>query len=262
MPVAVPETITNNLLAQICDFIENKTVISEFTKKQIERDLANLPDTLAHEICSAFFEIASGEVTKGTSRFEKAYLDFGQSNFIIKNHLFALGNLGKNILRQQTAYYYADDSNSIEALLDAVLTASQFGDVDNLKRFLDIIAPMEIGLEKSKSDIEYAKTMYEGYIATYENIKIDKNDVKKILHKALIILEKNNLDFCCSRLSSLDGETFDIELSVDTTLEKISSLNEEILDIMIDEGLPSKITPHFTYPFYEGNKAADKIAFT
>jgi hypothetical protein len=262
MSVALPEAITNKVLAQICGYIETKEVISEFTKKQIKRDLTKLPDDIAFEVCSAFYEVACGEVTEGLSRFNKAYLNFGQSVFIFKNHLFVLGNFGKNILRQETAYYYANDIKSIEALLDAILTASQYGDVDNLKKFLDMIAPMEVGLEKSKSDVEYAKVNYNNYIDLYKKMKIDKNDVQKVLHKALAILEKNNLDYITSRLSSWDGESFDIELSVDTSLEKISLFNEEILDIMIDEGLPSKIVPHFTYPFSKGNKGSDKITFT
>jgi hypothetical protein len=247
MPLALKESIANKLLNQICSYFEEQKEISEFTRKQMLSQLNSLNEPMAYEVCYAFFECSIDEVEKGLSRFEKASLDFGYDGVVIHNYLFALGTLGKNKTRRDKAYSYALELKTPRILIDALDTAVEFKNLNQLDVLLSILQPMEVGLEQYSTNIEEAKNTMDQFSTLLDEIGISAPDLIAINDAALEVLERNGFDYIHSRISSDENEFLTVELAVNENEETLFFLNNQIMEEMIDKDLSTRIIPSFVF---------------
>ena len=192
MPAIAAASKANELLNQVFDSIESESEIDHFTVIRLEREISQLPTLDARLTLKALLNVAKGEHQEAFRLFETAYQQFGYCEYIVFNYLYSLGHTGYNNSRWDKVYQFAFENRTPRILVSALSRAIEYCDLSVAEQLLEIIEPMEKGLEQFGTEIEKARGRMDMFREVFSAININSSDATFVVRKTLEVLQKMN----------------------------------------------------------------------
>lgn len=234
-----PKSRANELLDEIMLFINSGSMPSEFERVKLNRDIERLNIPLAKDTLVMLLTCADGDFETAEQLFNQAFDTYGYDSFIVRNYIYALGKIGRHIKQLEVIHKYAELTQSPNLLVHALGVSVQYCDLTKVKKYLDLLGPMESGLKDSKSEISEAKSMLKHFDEFFKNHKIDKSYVSEVIHLVLQELENSSMNFITTKYSARDEGFLDICFGLDSPLDNIVALNDQLVDSLIVSDLYS-----------------------
>ncbi|MDN3390876.1 hypothetical protein [Pseudoalteromonas sp. APC 3691] len=228
-----PESNANNILERIFNYISGGLEIELFSKLRLTREIDAIDDLEPKLVLKGLMSYALGDFDLGEEYIRRATYNYGITPFIAINHVNAIKLLGHYKLAESYLNQYIESLSPI-MLIEALNEACTYHDFKQINHILSKLEPMETALEQFKVQIEGAKEKAEFISSFSEQNNISECTIYKYFDITIKTLEQCKLVYLGSGINSYESEGLDIYFKVDYSVEDVISLNERLIDNLLE----------------------------